>query len=312
MSLGCLVGIRVFCEAHLGIPQGPPIWPFLAVVLHPMAHTAWVARRPESDSDWVRLSKSCGIAVAICLIPDVAWALQRADPAGAAARVLENAIQLGVSLLLPRFALRALAPGIFSEEASIPGFRNRRGRQFLAQSFVGVLLLSGLVVTVIPNFMTFALRAKSGEVRAQIAAIRDAEEQWFAEHGRYLATSPVPPGKPGVNRTPVAMQDLEAAGFDRLRWLGNLPTGLYCSYAVRVDEAEGDAFTIEAVCDLDGDGDLMAFGWIKPAPGKVVGVPGYFGYCSVRGVLTRRGATDGRRVLDRFGPCDSSSTVSHF
>ena len=104
------------------------------------------------------------------------------------------------------------------------------------------------------------------------------------------------------------------SGFYRLGWPADPHATLYCRYAVTVKNSTGDAdaYTIEAICDLDGDGEQMAFGWVKPAPGERVGVPGAFGYCSVRGVLSGRGASDAGRLLDQHGPCDVTSAMSHF
>jgi hypothetical protein len=88
----------------------------------------------------------------------------------------------------------------------------------------------------------------------------------------------------------------------------------YCRYAVSVENSAGasSGYTIEAICDIDGDGEQMAFGWLKPAPGSRVGIPGPFGYCTVRGVLAKRGARGDERRLDQFGPCDATSSVSRF
>lgn len=311
-SLLCVGVAQSVLEQSFGIPQRRLAWSIAAVFLVPLAHTAWVGRRTARDR-WTDIGRSCAIGVLTGLILDGVTAIRGPEPLLAALGALQNAALATGAILLPRFALAALTPDIFAEEASIEGFRGQKMRQLLAHAFTGSLIVGMLVAIAVPNFMTFGLLAKSGEARVQIEAIRAAEERWYREHGEYLPTTPLPPGSPGVQRTSFDTEAHTLSGFERLGWPVEAGTQLYCRYAVAVGSGDSaDAYTIEAVCDLDGDGEPIAFGWVRPAAGSRIGVPGPFGFCSVRGVLSRRGASDGQRLLDRYGPCDAMSAVSNF
>jgi type II secretory pathway pseudopilin PulG len=250
----------------------------------------------------------------VCSVIDGTVAILEAGGPLAIADALYGAVLTAAGILLPRFALRHLALGVFGQEASTEGFRDRRGRQLMANAGVGLLLAGALMTIAVPNFLTFALRAKASETRGQIEAIRAAQERWYAEHGHYRASGPYPAGPPGLQRSEFDPVSHAASGFDQLGWPEEPDVSLYCRYAVNAPgpPQAADAYTIEAVCDLDGDGEWMAFGWVKPGPGENTGVAGPFGFCSVRGVVSRRGSTSTERVLDRYGPCDSTSSVSHF
>jgi hypothetical protein len=310
-SLACLLIAQSGLEQYAGIPQRPDAWWFAAVVLIPLAHTGWVSRATVGRESGAEIGRSCAIGVGGCSLVTGTSALLGSEPLSAAWGVLQNAALAAGAILLPRFALLPLAPGVFAEEASIEGYRGHRVRQLLAHAAVGMGIAGMLLAIAVPKFMVFGLLAKAGETRFQIQAIRDAQERWHSEHGHYLPVTPYPAGPPGVHKSEFDYEAYARSGLDRLGWPEL--TALYCRYAVTVGEDERvGAYTIEAVCDLDGDGEPMAFGWVKPAPGERTGVPGPFGFCSVRGVLSRRGAKDGLRLLDQYGPCDAVSAVSDF
>ena len=178
---------------------------------------------------------------------------------------------------------------------------------------MGSAALGVLVAIAVPNFRTFGLRAKAGEMRVGIEAIHKAQEAWYAEHGHYLPATSLPLGPPGLHRIGFDSDTHAASGFERLGWPKNPNTQLYCRYAVSVGSTEGmGGYTIEAICDIDGDGEQMAFGWLKRAPDARVGVPGPFGYCTIRGVLPGRGAKVDEPQFEQFGRCDAASSVSRF
>jgi hypothetical protein len=312
-SIVCLVVGHWFVE-YAGVNLPRVTWSSFAVVLVPLAHTSWVGRRPEADATWAGILRSCAVGVGIGVMLDAITVFRSFDPLPASIGAVLTAALVCVALLLPRLALSPLAVRIFEQEASIEGFRGHRGRRLAANLFAGAVVAGVLLSIAVPNFRNFGFRAKSLETRVEIRAIREAQEAWYAKHGQYLPTTPLPIGPPGSHRVGFDSDAHVASGFERLGWPVNPNKQLYCRYAVTVDSGNGemDGYTIEGICDLDGDGELMAFGWLKPAPGSRVGVPGAFGYCTVRGVLPVRGARGNERLLDQFGPCDATSTVSNF
>lgn len=313
-SIACLACGHWVVEELVGVNLAAVCWSRFAVVLAPLAHASWVARRPAADATWARTLQIAAIGVGIGLIFDQTMALSSHNPVPKSISALLSAgLALG-SILLPRLSLRAIAPGVFGEEAGIEGFRGRRGRLVLGHLFATAVVAGGLFAIVVPNFLIFGLRAKAGEARVAIEAIAEAQEAWYAEHGYYLAATALPLGPPGVQKAGFDPEAHEASGFERLGWPRWPGTLLYCRYAVAVENVEGGAggYTIEAICDIDGDGEPMAFGFMKPVRGSRAGVPAPFGYCSVRGVLPERGAKGDARVLERFGPCDAATTVSRF
>ncbi|MBW2295007.1 MAG: hypothetical protein JRG94_22260 [Deltaproteobacteria bacterium] len=313
-SIVCMVFGHELVEENAGVNLPAVTWSSITVVLVPLAHTVWAGRRPEADARWAGTLRSCAIGVGIGVMLDSFVVFRSPNPMSATVGAVLSAALATGAILLPRLVLRALAPGIFGEEASIEGFRGHRGRRLLANLFAGSIVAGVLLSIAVPNFMVFALRTKSGEARVEIEAIRMAQEAWYAEHGHYLPTTALPEGPPGPQRVGFDSDAHAASGFERLGWPLNPNKQLYCRYAVTVENVDGGmgGYTIEAVCDLDGDGEQMAFGWLKPALGSRVGVPGQFGYCTVRGVLPGRGARGDERLFNRFGPCDATSTVSRF
>jgi hypothetical protein len=131
-----------------------------------------------------------------------------------------------------------------------------------------------------------------------IEGLRRGEEQHFDREGRYLALPPHPPHPPGTERRPWGDHPPAYAQiFGRRR----LDRSVFCQYAVA---AEGEAFTIEAICDPHGEGDAAAYGLVKPAPGHARGIAGVFGRCDPRGVY---GHATGAFSLGAHGACDARS-----
>ena len=67
----------------------------------------------------------------------------------------------------------------------------RRGGFTLIELMIVVAIIGILAAIAIPNFLRFQLKAKSSEGKTNLAAIRTAEESYFAEYGNYISALPV-------------------------------------------------------------------------------------------------------------------------
>ena len=152
---------------------------------------------------------------------------------------------------------------------SNPNTRSRRGFTLLELMTVAAIL--GIIAaTAIPVFTRYQLRSKSAEVKLNLAAIHVIEESYFTEHGLYLPAAAEPVVVPGQ-----AKADFDFTGSDYLV-LGWSPEGrVHFSYAVAVT-ADGAGFTTDAAADLDANGFLQIWGFVKPNPTGVT-VDGVWG-----------------------------------
>ncbi len=157
--------------------------------------------------------------------------------------------------------------------------RNRRGGFTLIELMIVVAIIGILAAIAIPNFVRFQLRAKSSEGKTNLAAIRTAEESYFAEFGNYVAAT----GSPNaLNTPPSAKQDFTntdgvGAGFDQIGWA---PEGqVYFRYAVVVDSATTD-YTADAEADIDADGTVQIWGYARTVGGAAPTLDGDIG-CTV-------------------------------
>ena len=69
--------------------------------------------------------------------------------------------------------------------------RRRKGFT-LIELMIVVAIIGILAAIAIPNFLRFQLKAKSSEGKTNLAAIRTAEESYFAEYGAYVSADPSP------------------------------------------------------------------------------------------------------------------------
>jgi type IV pilus assembly protein PilA len=146
-------------------------------------------------------------------------------------------------------------------------FHNRKGGFTLIELMIVVAIIGILAAIAIPNFLRFQLKAKSSEGKTNLAAIRTAEESYYAEFGLYVSAfeSPAAPGKnlkiPFSNAANGADK-----GFDRLGWS---PEGwVFFSYEVG-QQATFSQFTATAEADIDNDGTVQTWGYKKgSAPAK--------------------------------------------
>ena len=119
---------------------------------------------------------------------------------------------------------------------------------------------------------------------------------------------PIPGGAPGASPTQQIEYPVEV---DRLGWSWDGP--LYCRYSVAVGSfnasGHAQAFTAEAVCDLDDDGVLMAWGYVRPDRDSCEVVPGPFERCAAEGAIDTFSGQPRPAVV---GPCDARSGYDIF
>lgn len=187
------------------------------------------------------------------------------------------------------------------------GFHTRGCNGFTLIELMLTVSIVGILATVaIPTMMRFQLKAKAAESRVNIAAIREAEEIYFAESGVYVSAVPVLPLSIGPVRVAWLLTDTDVHGFNQIGWA---PEGeLYFQYGVKTN---GElAYTIEARSDIDGDGAYNTWGYVKPIPGTSAGVAGPLALCPVTGVFDH--ATRAPNRLNLIGPCDPGSRASKY
>jgi type IV pilus assembly protein PilA len=167
-----------------------------------------------------------------------------------------------------------------------------------------VAIIGILAAIAIPNFIMFQLRSKTSEAKTNLAAIRTAEEGFYAEFGSYVVAAGA-----GGNFTPNKQTwPAPAPGFDTLGWY---PEGdVLFNYMIAAGGGAPFAdFAASAVSDLDGDTNLAQFGYIHPVPGAANSSAAPTN-CAATGVYNA--ATGLSDLLNAVGPCDAQSGQSVF
>ena len=193
----------------------------------------------------------------------------------------------------------------------------RREGFTLIELMIVVAIIGILAAIAIPNFLKFQLRSKTGEAKANLAAIRTAEEGYFSEYGIYVGTVKTPAVVPNNQKQLWPAPVIPAVGFDQMGWS---PEGEVFFVYQAVVGAPGTtgatgagAFTAQAQGDLDADGTNSNFEYVHPG---VANVPGLAGPIAGTGsVCSGAGAYDAvtavADLLNTVGPCgggDGSST----
>jgi type IV pilus assembly protein PilA len=142
----------------------------------------------------------------------------------------------------------------------------RRGGFTLIELMIVVAIIGILAAIAIPNFLRFQLKAKSSEGKTNLAAIRTAEESYFAEYGVYISANPSPPtaNMAPYNQKTIYTDADPPLGFQIVGWS---PEGrVYFNYSSEVN-ADASEFTLGAGADIDNDvpdgGDPQVWGYKK-------------------------------------------------
>ncbi len=180
----------------------------------------------------------------------------------------------------------------------------------LIELMIVVAIIGILAAIAIPNFLRFQLRSKTGEAKANLAAIRTAEESYFSEYGTYVAQVAPDPAMPPTN---LKRRWVVGTSFDQLGWS---PEGdVFFVYGVAVGAGAGPAgagaFSAAAEGDLDFDGTTSDFGYIHPGTaGAAAGVAPPFGLCPPAGTYDT--GTLANDLLNTVGACNVQSGQSWF
>ncbi len=235
----------------------------------------------------------------------VAMALQLYEKT-LAVRDISAANFLGVGLVTLVASLIFLAAWMLLRAPRASGVTGTRNRWAVANTGSVLLLLAICAAIAYPSFRGYRGSTVASEPRLVLSAIRTAEEAYFAEFGEYVAFNSVPSGPPG-GATPVNQIEYPE-GAKTIGWSFEQVPLVWCRYSVAVgsptESGQAQAFTAEAICDIDGDGVLMAWGYVRPDRGSGEAIPGPFGRCPAEGAID---PSTGQHRAAVVGPCDEKS-----
>jgi type IV pilus assembly protein PilA len=173
----------------------------------------------------------------------------------------------------------------------------RRGGFTLIELMIVVAIIGILAAIAIPNFLRFQLKAKSSEGKTNLAAIRTAEESYFAEYGIYVSSDPSPPAI-NDNQKVTFVHAIAGMGFDEVGWE---PEGqVFFNYSVAIS---GNDFSAAAVANIDAEAPNQHWGYTTDTTLAAKAHPDPGSTCDTGG---------GTLVVEVVGPCDSVSGQSEF
>ena len=160
----------------------------------------------------------------------------------------------------------------------------RNGGFTLIELMIVVAIIGILAAIAIPNFLNFQLRSRAGEGKTNIAGIRTAQEAYAAEFATFIGAAATPGGALSSDKQNWPAPVVPPVGFDLIGWF---PEGeVYYNYNVVVNPAGCPApmtpcnlYTVEAVSDIDNDGAVNTWGYVKALPGFASGIPSLSGVC---------------------------------